>query len=137
MENNFSFKTRIQVRYAETDAMGVVHHATYPIWFEQARVDFFRAVGAPYDEVEREGFASPVLELNVQYKRPCRFGDFVDVETKLVHEGRCKYKFLYQVTLNGELCTTGYSVHVFTKGGIPTREKPECIKKVEDKIFSD
>ena len=81
MENNFSFKTRIQVRYAETDAMGVVHHATYPIWFEQARVDFFRAVGAPYDEVEREGFASPVLELNVQYKRPCRFGDFVDVET--------------------------------------------------------
>ena len=58
MENNFSFKTRIQVRYAETDAMGVVHHATYPIWFEQARVDFFRAVGAPYDEVEREGFAS-------------------------------------------------------------------------------
>ena len=107
MENNFSFKTRIQVRYAETDAMGIVHHATYPIWFEQARVDFFRAVGAPYDEVEREGFASPVLELNVQYKRPCRFGDFVDVETRLVHEGRCKYKFLYQVTLNGEVCTTG------------------------------
>ena len=61
MDNNFSFKTHIQVRYAETDAMGVVHHATYPIWFEQARVDFFRAAGAPYDEVEREGFASPVL----------------------------------------------------------------------------
>ena len=137
MENNFSFKTRIQVRYAETDAMGIVHHATYPIWFEQARVDFFRAVGAPYDEVEREGFASPVLELNVQYKRPCRFGDFVDVETRLVHEGRCKYKFLYQVMLNGELCTTGYSIHVFTKNGVPTRDKPECIKKVEDKLFSD
>ena len=66
MENNFSFKTRIQVRYAETDAMGVVHHATYPIWFEQARVDFFRAVGAPYDEVEREGFALATLSMSKQ-----------------------------------------------------------------------
>ncbi len=136
-QKNFTFTTHIEVRYAETDAMGVVHHATYPIWFEQARIDFFKAVGAPYTEIEKEGFASPVLELTVQYKRPCKFGDVVDVETKLVHESALKSRFMYKVFVNGVLCTTGSTLHAFTKGGIPTREKPECVKKVEDIIFSE
>lgn len=132
----FTFTTHIEVRFAETDAMGVVHHASYPIWFEQARIDFFKAVGAPYTEIEKEGFESPVLELNVQYRRPCKFGDTVDIETKLVRESALKCRFLYRVLVNGTLCTTGSTLHAFTKNGIPTREKPECVKRIEDKIIS-
>ena len=61
---------RIEVRYAETDQMGVVHHAVYPVWFEQARLEYFRSAGANYTDIEAAGFVSPVLKLEVQYKRP-------------------------------------------------------------------
>ncbi len=131
-----SYTTKIEVRYAETDAMGVVHHASYAVWFEQARIEFFKALGAPYTEIEKEGFESPVLELNIQYRRPCRFGDSVEIVTTMVKESALKCRFVYKVFVDGTLSTTGYSIHAFTKGGVPTREKPECFKKVEDKIMS-
>ena len=138
MENKgFTHTSHIEVRYAETDAMGVVHHGSYPIWFEQARVDFFKAAGVPYTEVEAEGFASPVLELHVQYRRPCKFGDIVDVETTMTRESALKCRFNYRVYIGGELSTTGYTIHAFTKGGIPTREKPQCFKKIEDFVYSE
>ena len=64
----FKHTARIEVRYAETDQMGIVHHSVYAVWFEQARTEFFREAGASYADMEAEGFASPVLELNVQFK---------------------------------------------------------------------
>ena len=132
-----TFTTEIEVRYAETDAMGVVHHASYAVWFEQARIDFFKDLGAPYTEIEKEGFESPVLELNIQYRRPCRFGDSVKVETTMLKESALKCRFAYKVFVNGELSTTGYSIHAFTKNGIPTREKPKCFTNVMDKIYRE
>lgn len=132
-----SYTTKIEVRYAETDAMGVVHHASYAVWFEQARIDFFKALGAPYTEIEREGFESPVLELNIQYKRPCKFGDSVEVVTTMLKESALKCRFVYKVFVEGQLSTTGYSIHAFTKGGVPTREKPQCFLKVMNKVFGD
>lgn len=134
--NKFTFTSKIDVRYAETDAMGVVHHASYAIWFEQARIDFFKAAGASYVDIEKEGFESPVLELVIQYKRPCKFGDVAEVETTLFKESALKFRFQYKVYVNGDLCTTGSSLHTFTKNGVPTREKPQCFLKVMDKVFS-
>jgi len=135
MDNKFVYTARIEVRYAETDAMGIVHHATYPIWFEQARTEFFRVAGAPYAEMEKEGFASPVLELGVEYKRPCHYGDFVDVETTLEILDKLRCRFNYKAFVNGELCTSGHTVHIFTKNGRPTRERPATFSAIEEKIF--
>lgn len=128
--SNLIHTAHIEVRYAETDAMGIVHHATYPIWFEQARTEYFRVAGAPYADMEKEGFMSPVLELNVQYKHPCHYGEFADVEATLVKEDKLKFRFHYKITVNGTLCVTGSTLHIFTKNGRPTREMPATFYKL-------
>lgn len=119
--------TRIEVRYAETDQMGVVHHAVYPVWFELARTDFFKSAGASYLEIEKDGFVSPVLELVVRYKNPTHYGEFVDIETTLVREGRFHFRFSYKLFVEGKLCTTATSLHCFLKDGKPTRELPRQV----------
>ncbi|OWU98761.1 thioesterase family protein [Fibrobacter sp. UWR2] len=132
-----SYTSHIEVRYAETDAMGVVHHGSYPIWFEQARIDFFKSIGAPYTAIEKEGFESPVLELVVRYRQPCKFGDTVDIETTIYKVNTLKWKFQYRLFVGETLCATASTLHAFTKGGVPTMEKPECFRKVEGKLFPD
>ena len=127
----FKHTARIDVRYAETDQMGIVHHAVYAVWFEQARTEYFREAGASYADMEAEGFSSPVLELNVQFKNPTHYGEFVDIETTMVREGSLKFRFEYKVFVNGNLCTTGSSLHCMTKGGRPTRDLPSSFSKFE------
>ena len=120
----FKHTARIEVRYAETDQMGIVHHSVYAVWFEQARTEFFREAGASYADMEAEGFGAPVLELNVKFKQPTRYGEFVDIETTMIREGSLKFRFEYKVFVNGNLCTTGSTLHCMTKGGRPTRALP-------------
>lgn len=123
--------TRIEVRYAETDQMGVVHHSVYAVWFEQARTDFFRkVVGTSYAEIEKEGFVSPVLELNVRFRNSTHYGEFVDVETSLVRESKIQFRFNYKLTVEGKLCATGSTLHCFVKNGMPTRELPKSVEKL-------
>jgi acyl-CoA thioester hydrolase len=111
--------------------MGIVHHSVYAVWFEQARTEFFRMAGASYADMEAEGFAAPVLELNVRFRQPTHYGEFVDIETTLVREGSLKFRFEYKVFVNGNLCTTGSSLHCMTKGGRPTRDLPSGFNKLE------
>ena len=136
-EKALVYNAKIDVRFAETDAMSIVHHATYPIWFEQARTEFFKTAGASFLEMEQEGFESPVLELNVQYKQPCRYGDTVRVETIMVQEDRIKSRFYYKVFVGDKLCTTGSTTHIFTKNGRPTRDRPTNFQKIADVMFSE
>lgn len=124
----YTHTTRIEVRYAETDQMKVVHHAVYPVWFEQARLDYFRSAGASYVDMESEGFMSPVLKLEVQYRRPTHYGEFVDIETVLERVSTFKFRFKYKLFVEGELCATGSSLHCFLKGGAPTMELPRQVE---------
>ncbi len=72
---------RIRVRYAETDQMGVAHHAAWVPWFEAARVEWLRARGRSYRQMEADGLFLPVVELSVRYRRPARFDDELDLVT--------------------------------------------------------
>ena len=108
-----------------------VHQSVYAIGFEQARTEFFRTANASYADMEAEGFAAPVLELNVKFRQPTHYGEFVDIETTMVREGSLKFRFEYKVFVNGNLCTTGSSLHCMTKGGRPTRELPSSFSKFE------
>ena len=127
----YKHTARIEVRYAETDQMGIVHHSVYAVWFEQARTEFFREAGASYADMEAEGFGAPVLELNVKFKQPTHYGEFVDIETTMTREGSLKFRFEYKVFVNGNLCTTGSTLHCMTKGGRPTRDLPNGFSKFE------
>ncbi len=75
--------TPIKVRYQETDQMGVVYHANYLIWFEIGRTAFIEALGFNYHEMESDGIVSPVIDANIQFKQPIRYGEEATVETWL------------------------------------------------------
>lgn len=130
MENCSKERTRIEVRYAETDQMGIVHHSVYAVWFEQARTQYFRTSGTDYADMEKQGFACPVLELGVQYKAPSHYGEFVEIETSATQIDKLRFRFDYKLYINEKLCTTGFTVHCLLKNGRPTREIPEAFTKL-------
>jgi acyl-CoA thioester hydrolase len=95
-------KTKIRVRYAETDKMGIVHHAVYPIWFEAARGDFIRQLGMGYDEIEQAGYMLPLHDLTCSYIRPCRYEEEVTVVTRAIKSNAVKLVLGYEVYGEGE-----------------------------------
>ena len=66
-------RTRVRVRYAETDRMGVVYYANYLVWFEVGRADWLRQTGWTYREMERDGISLPVIEARCEYRQPARY----------------------------------------------------------------
>jgi acyl-CoA thioester hydrolase len=83
MDQKTVVETTFRVRYAETDAMGVVYHANYFVWFEAGRGEYFRTSGQDYVEWEQEGLFLPVSEAHARYHAPARYGDLVTVRTWL------------------------------------------------------
>jgi acyl-CoA thioester hydrolase len=75
--DRFVSETYFPVRYAETDAMGIVHHASYVVYFEAARVHYAQARGAPYEDLIELGYYLTVAEVHARYAVPARFGQIV------------------------------------------------------------
>ncbi|MCW3053263.1 MAG: acyl-CoA thioester hydrolase, YbgC/YbaW family [Chthonomonadales bacterium] len=90
---------RTRVRYAETDQMGVVHHANYAVWFEASRSEFCRQRGIDYGQIERDGMLLPVLELRVRYLQPAHYEDEVEVHTRVIEIRRSLLRIQYEVRL--------------------------------------
>ena len=102
-----------RVQYYETDMMGVVHHANYLRWMEEARIDFMDRLGFPYRRMEAEGVLSPVKSIRVNYLKPCTFGDEVDIIVRVQDFNGVVITIGYDMRLNGESIFTGTSEHVF------------------------
>ncbi len=88
---------RTRVRYAETDQMGVAHHANYAVWFEASRSEFCRRRGIDYGQIERDGMLLPVLELRVRYLQPALYEEEIDVRTRVVEIRRSLLRIQYEV----------------------------------------
>lgn len=97
-----SSETKIRVRYAETDKMGIVHHAVYPVWFEAARGDYVRKEGMGYDEIEASGFMIPLHDLTCTYLKPCVYEEEVTVVTRIAKANAVRLVFAYEVYGEGE-----------------------------------
>lgn len=110
-----SSTTEINVRYAETDAMGVVHHAVYPVWFEIARTDYIKALGLSYSEMEKGGVMLPVTAITVKYHLPAKYDDSLVVTARVTRLTPARVEFAYTVTRknSGEMITEGTSSHAF------------------------
>ncbi len=107
--------TELTVRYAETDCMGVVHHATYPIWFEVARTDYIKAVGMSYSDMEKNGVMLPVTGITCKYHQPAKYDDKLVIEARISRFTPARIEFYYTVKHKGEdavLCE-GTSSHGF------------------------
>lgn len=118
----YAFAHRIRVRFAETDAMGIVHHANYLLYLEEARVEYLRALGRPYTELRREGIDHAVLECFVQYRSPLRFDDEVVVHLVLARTTRATFQLAYLLTVDGEARATAVTAHgAVNAAGRPVR----------------
>lgn len=126
-------QTLIEVRYAETDQMQIVHHSNYAIYFEQARVDWLRKQGMHYDKLEKEGVMLPLINLEVNYKKPAVFGDKILVKTFLSEMPNVKISFDYHIyNEKNELITQGKTIHVFVSS--ETRRPMRCPQSILDLI---
>jgi len=117
--------TELRVRYAETDAMGIVHHATYPVWMELGRSDFLRSLGQSYAEWEARGVRLVVNELRVRFRSPARYDELVQVRTFLQETGRRRLTFGYRIERDGVLLAEGESVHLVAGTDNRARVLPE------------
>ena len=115
-------QVQVTVRYAETDMMGVVYHATYFPWFEIGRTNLLKELGVPYLQLEAEGYRLPVLEASAQFLRPAVYEDTVSVHTLLREKPLLRIRLEYEVRRAGELLATGSTVHAFIdRAGRPIR----------------
>src|ERR1700727_1409160 len=76
---DYHYVHRLRTRFAETDAMGIIHHAAYLPYLEEARGAYLRHLGHPYDQVREGGVDMAVLEVAVQYRAPLKFDEEVDI----------------------------------------------------------
>ncbi len=127
-------KTELRVRYAETDRMGVVHHAEYLVWFEVGRSDYFRALGQDYGEWEHKGVFLPVSEAYARYHAPARFGDRVIVHTWLGQVRSRSITLHYEVRReDGQKLVSGWTKHIcMDRAGRARRLPAEMLHALEE-----
>jgi acyl-CoA thioester hydrolase len=105
--------TRLRVRYADTDQMGVVYYANYLVWFEVGRTEWLRQTGWSYREMERDGVALPVIEAHCDYRQPLRYDDEVEIATKAMLVTPVRIRFEYEVrrAADGDVAASGHTIH--------------------------
>lgn len=93
-----SSKTKIRIRYGETDQMGVVYHGNYPQYLEIGRIEWLRDMGISYKSMEESGVMLPVISLSIKYIKSATYDDVIEVITKLKKEPVVKIEFDYEIT---------------------------------------
>ncbi len=104
-----SHETEIRVRYAETDAMGFLHHSNYLTYFEIGRTELFRSGGGSYRAVEEGGLFLVVVKVNIHYRRPARYDDLLRLKTTITRITPARIEHEYELFCGDELLTTGNS----------------------------
>ena len=116
--------SRVRVRYAETDQMGVVYHANYFVWFEVGRTDLLRGSGWSYRELEGDGVSLPVIQASCDYRLPARYDDELEIRTTGAILTHVRVEFTYEVVRisDGASLVTGRTVHAaLDRDGRPCR----------------
>jgi acyl-CoA thioester hydrolase len=124
----FATETRLRVRYAETDQMGVVYYSNYLVWMEVGRVELCKARGFNYRDMEsQDGIFLAVAEAHCRYRSPARFDDEVVVNTWIERAARRMVTFAYEMRLarTGRQLATGYTRHVFVSREMRPTHLPE------------
>jgi acyl-CoA thioester hydrolase len=126
-------ETRIRVRYAETDQMGVVYHANHFIWFEVGRVEFLRQLGFSYKEMETEDDCFiAVVDAHCRYKAPVHYDDEVIVRTwlKQVREKVIHFGYELRNAQSGQVLAEAETTHIVANAKMKPRKLPEKYMKI-------
>ncbi|WP_050614905.1 acyl-CoA thioesterase [Bacillus testis] len=134
----FISKKEVQVRYAETDQMGVVYHANYIIWLELGRTQIVEDLGFRYADMEKDGIVSPVMDVQISYKKPMTYGETATVHTWIEKYNGVKTVYGYEIyNEQNDLVVTATSTHACVRKDTfrpisLKREYPEWHKVYEE-----
>jgi acyl-CoA thioester hydrolase len=110
--DGYSFSTTVRVRFADTDAQGIAHNASYLVWFEVARVEYLRAYAGGYQALRDNGVEALVLESHCRYVVPARFDDVLAVHTRCREVRGARFRYEYSIVrADGALVADGYTAH--------------------------
>ena len=107
----FAFTEDVRVRFAETDAQGIAHHASFVVWFEVARVAYLEAFAGGYRTIRERGLEALTTEVHVRYHRAAAFDDVLRVGTRCAELRGARFRYEYRVERAGELVADGFSAH--------------------------
>ena len=126
-----------KAQYHETDQMGIIHHANYVKWMEEARLAYLEELGLGYQEVENEQVFSPVVNVAVQYKAPVHFADEVEIKVSVKTYSAVKLELAYEFfnKHTQAVCAAASSVHCFIKQGKIISLKKE-MPALHEKLFA-
>ena len=120
----YSFKTKVRVRYAETDQMGFVYYGVYAQYFEVGRVELLRSLGVSYKSLEEEGYFLPVVNFEIQYQKPALYDDELTIKTTIKEVPSTRIEFYYETfNMDNESLNTAKVVLVF----IDKNTKKPCL----------
>jgi len=121
------YTTKIRVRYAETDKMGLAYNGHYLTWFEVGRTEFLRDMGLTYKEAEKSGLRLPVIEAGVKYLKPARYDDVLTIKTCFGEKPGLRIRLVYKIFRDDSKLATGFTEHVFTDENLKPRKPPKWL----------
>ncbi len=107
----FRFATDVEVRFSETDAQGVAHHAAYLVWFEVARIAYLARFDGGYPALRDQGIDATTIESYVRHREPARFGDGLSVHARCGDLRGARFRFDYAIRCGGRLLAEGWTTH--------------------------
>src|SRR5262249_36318158 len=128
--DDFRFSTELKVRFSETDAQGVAHHAAYLDWLEVARVEYLARFPGGYQGLRDRGIEATTLEAYVRYRAPARFDDNLVLRARFGEVRGARFRFDYVIEREGEAIADGWTAHACVDAGTlrPTR-MPEWLRE--------
>ncbi len=123
-----------KTQYYETDQMGIIHHANYIHWFEEARVDYMEQLGFSYKKSVEVGIDFAVLGIHCEYRSMTKFGDTVEIGIKITELTPFKMTIQYEITdsITHDVRVVGESKHCYYDG---VRKRPTSLKKVLPELY--
>jgi acyl-CoA thioester hydrolase len=109
--DGFAFSTDVRVRFAETDAQGIAHHASFLVWFEVARVAYLERYAGGYQSIRDRGLEALTTGVEVRYRQAAYFDDALTVWARCRDLRGARFRYEYRVTRDGELVADGATAH--------------------------
>jgi len=136
--DGYTFTTTVRVRFADTDAQGIAHNASYLVWYEVARVEYLREYAGGYQALRDHGIEALVLESHCRYVVPAVFDDLLHVHTRCVGLRGARFRYEYAIVRDdGTLMAEGYTAHACVDSATlkPTRV-PDWLRDAIDRVES-
>lgn len=109
--DGFAFSHEVRVRFAETDAQGIAHHASYVVWLEEARVAYLDAFTGGYKHIQEQGIEALTTGVHLEYRAAAGFHDVLTVWTRCAEIRGARFRYEYRIVRDGEPVADGYTTH--------------------------